>query len=116
MHTYLMLLHHTPADEVAMSADEMRAVVARYQAWAGDLAARGLLLGGEKLVDDGGRVIRLDAGRPVATDGPYAEAHDVVGGYFLIGAADDAGAERLAATCPHLTGRQWIEVRRIEPM
>lgn len=116
MHTYLLLLHENPADAAPMSADELKALVARYQAWAGDMAARGLLAGGEKLCDDGGRHLRLEGGRPVATDGPYAEAHDVVGGYFLIKAADDGEAERLAATCPHLVGRQWIEIRRIEPM
>ena len=52
--------------------------------------------------------------RDRATDGPYAEAHDVVGGYFLVKAETDAAAEALARTCPHLEGAQWIEIRRIE--
>ena len=80
-----------------------------------DLAERGLLAGGEKLADDGGRHLRLSAGRPLATDGPYAEAHDVIGGYFVVNAASDADAEALAQTCPHLQGESWIEIRRIEP-
>jgi hypothetical protein len=111
---YLLLLHERPADTAAISAAQMKEIVARYQAWAGGLAERGLLAGGEKLADDGGRHLRLQGDKPLATDGPYAEAHDVIGGYFVIKAATDAEAEALARECPHLQGRQWIEIRRIE--
>ena len=115
MHTYLLLLHEHPADFAHVGPAEMQAIVERYRAWAGDLAERGLLVGCEKLADDGGRHLRLADGRPLATDGPYAEAHDVIGGFFTILAEDDAGAVALAASCPHLQGRAWIEIRRIEP-
>lgn len=114
LNQYILLLHERPADAPAMSAAEMKELVESYKDWARGLAERGLLAGGEKLVDDGGRHLRLEGGRPMATDGPYAEAHDVIGGYFVVLAADDAGAEALARTCPHLKGRQWIEIRRIE--
>jgi len=116
MNTYLMLLHETPADTAAVGPAEMAEIVASYARWAQQMAEAGHLTGGEKLADDGGRRLRREGGQPVATDGPYAEAQDVVGGYFLLTAADDAQAEALAATCPHLQGRQWIELRRIEPM
>jgi hypothetical protein len=114
MHTYLLLLHETPADAAPMTAAEMKDLIGQYQAWSQSLAEQGLLAGGEKLTDDGGRQLRLQRGQVLASDGPYAEAHDVVGGYFLIKAADDAAAEALARTCPHLRGTQWIEVRKIE--
>ena len=116
MNSYMLLLHHNPAHDVQFSAAEMKEVVARYQSWSRDLAQRGLLSGGEKLADDGGRHLRLQNGAPLATDGPYAETHDVVGGYFIIKADSDAAAQALAQTCPHLMGTQWIEIRRIEFM
>jgi hypothetical protein len=116
MNSYMLLLHHNPGHAVQTSAAEMKEVVARYQNWSRDLAQRGLLAGGEKLTDDGGRLLRLHNGAPLATDGPYAETHDVVGGYFIIKAASDAAAQDLAQTCPHLSGTQWIEIRRIEVM
>lgn len=116
MHPYLFILHEKPADAVHTSAAEMKEIVARYQAWSADLAQRGLLSGGEKLTDDGGRHLRLKDGRPVVSDGPYAEAHDVVGGIFMVKAETDDHAQALAATCPHLMGGQWIEIRRIEVM
>lgn len=114
MNQYLLLLHETPADYHHLSPAQLQELVARYRAWAGEMAQRGLLVAGEKLADDGGRHLRLAGGAPLAIDGPYAEAKDVVGGLFIIKADGDAEAERLAAGCPHLHGRNWIEVRRID--
>lgn len=114
MTQYMLLLHETPADAVAMTPAEMKELIGRYKAWAGQLAAQGKLAGGEKLTDDGGRVLRLQGGVPVASDGPYAEAQDIIGGFFIVIADSDAEAAALAQTCPHLRGTQWIEIRRVE--
>ncbi len=116
MHTYLLLLHEAPAEFAGMSPAEMEAITQAHQAFAGSLAERGLLAGGEKLCDDGGRHLRRQGAAIVASDGPYAEAHDVIGGFYLIKAADDAEAERLARECPHYAGRRWVEIRRIDPV
>jgi hypothetical protein len=116
MNQYLLLLHENPADSATLTSAEMHEIIASHQAWAEALAERGQLAGGEKLTDDGGRRLLLQDGRPLASDGPYAEAHDVIGGYYVIVAPDDEAAEALAAECPHLHGRQWIELRRIEAL
>lgn len=114
MNQYLFLLHEKPADAAQVSPADIKEIIARYKAWSASLAQRGLITGGEKLTDDGGRQLRLQAGKPLATDGPYAEAHDVIGGIFTVKAESDAMAEELALSCPHLEGTQWIEIRRIE--
>lgn len=116
MPQYLLLLHGKPADDIAMSPAEMKELIGRYKAWSQQLAAQGRLAGGEKLTDDGGRHLKLQGGRPLVSDGPYAEAQDVVGGYFVINADSDAQAADLAQGCPHLRGTQWIEIRRIDPV
>jgi hypothetical protein len=116
MSKYLLLLHETPADSARITPAEMQDIIARHQAWAADLAQKGQLVSGEKLSDDGGRHLRLASGRPLASDGPYAEAHDVIGGFYLVEAPDDLAAEAIAARCPHLQGRQWIELRRIDEL
>ena len=114
MNQYLLLLHETPGDYSSLSPAQMKEEVARYGAWAGEMAQRGLLVSGEKLTDDGGRHLRAGKPEPLASDGPYAEAKDVIGGFFMIKAESDAHAEQLAAACPHLRGRNWIEIRRID--
>lgn len=116
MPSYLLLLHEDPARGAALSGAEIQDIIRAHQAWAEQLAAAGALLGGEKLTDDGGRHLRFEADRPVASDGPYAEAHDVVGGYYLLKADDLPGAEALAAGCPHRRAGQWIEIREVEAL
>jgi hypothetical protein len=116
MHQYLLLLHETPGDFTSLSPAQMQDEVARYRAWSGQMAERGLLVSGEKLTDDGGRHLRAGASAPLASDGPYAEAKDVIGGFFMIKAESDAHAEQIAAACPHLRGRNWIEIRRIDAL
>lgn len=120
MNQYMLLLHEKPAGYASLTPADMQELIGRYRAWSAELAQQGRLAGGEKLTDDGGRHLRMAGDRPLATDGPYAEAHDVVGGYFTIQAENDAEAERIAAGCPHLTaspaGGNWIEIRRVEAM
>lgn len=114
MHDYLMLLHETPADMPPMSEEELRALIQQYSDWAERLRQQGRLSAGHKLSDDGGRQLRRPKQQLLASDGPWAEAKDVIGGLFIIRAEDQAAAEALAASCPHLGGSSWISLRRIE--
>jgi hypothetical protein len=116
MPNFLLMLHETPADSIALSAAELQEIIAAHQAWAERLAAAGQLVGGEKLTDDGGRHLRRQGEKVLVSDGPYAEAHDLIGGFYLVQAPDLAAAEAIAAECPHLSGRQWIEIRTVETL
>ncbi|RVT83858.1 YciI family protein [Inhella crocodyli] len=116
MPNFLFLLHETPADSMAINAAELGEIIAAHQAWAERLGAAGQLVGGEKLTDDGGRHLRRQGGQVLVSDGPYAEAHDVIGGFYIVQAPDLAAAEALAADCPHQHGRQWIEIRTIDAL
>jgi hypothetical protein len=90
----------------------------RYMTWADGLRQKGKLAGGEKLAAGGVRHIKVKDGKPMASDGPYAEAKDVIGGYFVIEAKDAAEAETIARDCPHLTlaATNWVEIRPIDDM
>ena len=88
----------------------MQATIHKYKAWSAKVAQAGHLRGGEKLADATGRVLRR--GQPVK-DGPYAESKEVVGGYFILEAADYNEAARLASDCPHVEFGT-VEIREIE--
>jgi hypothetical protein len=78
-----------------------------------ELSAKGHLKGGEPL-GDSGRVLR---GRNKSvTDGPYAEAKDVVGGYLLVQAKDLEHAVELSRGCPIFDRDGSVEVRPIRSM
>jgi hypothetical protein len=57
--------------------------------------------------------VRVRGGKALVTDGPFAEAKEMVGGYFLIEARDRDEALRLAAAWPSARIGA-IEVRPIE--
>jgi len=113
-----MLLLHRAADRPRVSADPTVYTQAsrEYMAWADRMRAEGHYKGGNKLTDDGGRIMRNASGRVATTDGPYPESKEVVGGFFLITARDYAEACRLAESCPHLKYGAYIEVRQVEEM
>lgn len=111
MPQYMLLLHEPAVSNGGPpSPAEMQAIIERYKAWSGRLAQSGNLRGGEKLADGSGRVLRKDM---AVHDGPYAESKEVIGGYFLIEAADYNEAARLSADCPHLEFGP-VEIREIE--
>ncbi|MGH8429323.1 MAG: YciI family protein [Solimonas sp.] len=118
MAQYMLLLHQVPNYNMDLPREKMLEMTRRYMAWADGLRQKGKMVGGEKLAVGGVRHIRVKDGKPVASDGPYAEAKDVIGGYFVIEAKDAAEAETIVRDCPHLalSPDNWVEIRPIENM
>lgn len=114
MAQYLLLLHESPSGLSRVSREEMGAIVAKYRAWGERLAAEGKLVSSHKLRDEGGRHLVLEGGRALVTDGPFAEAKEVLGGYFVVQASSYDEAVELAKSCPHLEYQGRIEVREID--
>jgi hypothetical protein len=116
MPQYMMILHDSMAAFEGISPDEMQRILARYQAWSAKTGQAGHLVGGQKLRDEGGRNITRANGKMVVRDGPFAEAREVIGGYFLIEAPDYDAAVRICSDCPHLDLGGRIELREVEVM
>jgi hypothetical protein len=117
MAQYMLLLHQLPVTNAQLPPETMTDVVRRYYEWAAAMREKGKLVGGEKLVAGRVRHIRMRDGQPLSSDGPYAEAKDVVGGYFVIEAKDDAEADAIARDCPHLwNATNWVELQLIDQM
>ena len=57
--------------------------------------------------------MRVNGGRLIVTDGPFAEAKDIVGGYTLIEARDLEQAVELSKGCPILEVEGGVEVRPV---
>jgi len=108
-----------PRDPVGSFQDvspaEMQRIVGKYVAWGDRLRAEGKLEGGEKLRDGAGRVLRGEGEALSTADGPFAEAKEVVGGFWILQAESLEEASDLVADCPHLAFGS-LEVRQIEEM
>ncbi len=114
---WLLILHEPEGLMAGATPEEVRAVVAEYAGWAGDLARAGSLEAAEKLVDGEGFVLHPD-GRleDRARLDPGAGPDSSVGGYFQVRAANEAAALELTRGCPHLRQGGWVELRRIQEL
>lgn len=112
MPRFLVLARDEPQSFAALSPAEMQALIQRYVAWGERLAAAGHLEASDKLRDGTGRVLARGGS---ATDGPYAEVKELVGGFWVVTADDLDHAERLMHDSPHLDHGS-LEIREIEEM
>ena len=109
---YLLLIYAKesdapPPDDVAAASHQA------YAAFTADIKARGLFEAGEALTPTStATTVRVVDGDTVATDGPFAETKEALGGFYLIEARDLDEAIEVAAKIP-AAKEGSIEVRPI---
>jgi hypothetical protein len=115
MSRFLLLLRDEPSTFEHLSPAEMQAIIQKYIAWGNGLRDSGRLIGSDKLTGSGGRVARQSGAKTMVTDGPFTEAREVVGGFYMIQAKDYDEAMTIVRDCPHLAFGS-IEVRQVEEL
>ncbi len=79
--------------------------------WLDDVQARGIWVTGDQLAPPRrARSVRVRDGKPMVTDGPFAETKEAVGGFDIIEAGSIDEAVEIAAGHPAAQGGT-IEVR-----
>jgi hypothetical protein len=96
------------------SPEGMQQVMQKWMVWLKGLAEKGHIKDQGQPLEPGGKVVR--GKQKTVTDGPFAEAKDVVGGYTLIEARDLDQAAELSKGCPILEVGGAVEVRPIMKM
>ena len=108
--TYLYLGgRDTPA-----SPEQMQQTMQKWMAWFKELGAGGHLKDHGHPLERAGKVVT--GNQKIVTDGPYAEAKDVVGGFSLIEAKNLAQAVELSKGCPILEVGGSVEVRPVQQL
>jgi hypothetical protein len=101
---------------LALPEAERDAVMKDYGAWVADLERSGQHRATEKLASSpAARTLRLRGGKPVVTDGPYAETKEQFGGFHIVECRDMDEALAIASRIPTLRVGGTIEVRPVEP-
>ena len=110
---FLMMIYYTEANFEKASEADTAAMYQEYGKLREDLTAKGKMLGGNQLaLTSTATTVRVQDGKRVVTDGPFAETKEQLGGYFLVEATDLDDAISIAARIP--TARTGsIEVRPI---
>jgi hypothetical protein len=112
---FLLLIVEPRGDREARSEAEGRALYDEMVRFGEGLAARGQLLASRSLrPDTHGVRVKQDGGKPILRDGPFAEAKEMVGGFFLIDCGDREEAVAIAAQCPAARFAS-VEVRECAP-
>jgi len=109
MSQFMLLLYHDPKGWQKLSPEQMQKALEKYMAWM----QKPYMVDSKRLAEDAGRVIRSGGGKPRATDGPYSESKEVLGGYYTIEAKSYDDAIKLALDHPHLEFGGTIEVRQL---
>lgn len=112
---YLMLIIEPRGQREARTDEEGHEAYDQMVAFSADLKQRGVLQLSQSLLSDShGIRVRKRDGKPSLKDGPFTEAKEMIGGFFLLtcGSMDEAVA--IAAECP---AAEWatVEVRELGP-
>lgn len=112
---FMMLMHPNISPEQYAEGPELDDV-SEMQKFNEALTQSGALLAADGLTPpaDGARV-RFTGGSKTVTDGPFAEAKEIVGGYWIIDVSSKEEAVEWASRCPLGEG-DFVEVRRVYEM
>jgi hypothetical protein len=97
-----------------LSPERMQLQMGKWTAWMKGLGAQGVLKNPGQPLERAGRLV--SGKERTVTDGLFAEAKDVIGGYTIVEARDLDHAVELTAGCPILDVGGGVEVRPVMNM
>ena len=103
MKKYVMLIYPgttpTPGSDgwATMSQEEQKQVYADYEAIN---KTPGVTSGPPMGLPENATTVRVEGGKTLTTDGPFAETAEVLGGYYVLKVKDLDEAIGIAAACP----------------
>jgi hypothetical protein len=101
-------------DAAGDSPEQMQQHMQQWMTWFDGLSKAGVFKGQGSPLAPGGKLLR--GKRKVVSDGPFAEAKDLVGGYAIVEAQDLEAATEIARGCPTYEKDGAVEVRPVRAM
>jgi hypothetical protein len=109
-----MLLVYEPGDRPRHGTPEGEAITARHRAFRRECERRGVLVAADPLhPTEDATTVSLDDGRPIVSDGPFAETREWLAGYYLLDCPSREQAHELAAMVPSCADGGKVEVRPV---
>ena len=113
---YLLLIYRSEAEASKVPQADMTKMTADFRAFTQSIIQSGNFKAGDALQPVAtATTVRVRGGKTLATDGPFAETREQLGGYYLIDAKDLDEAIGIAARIP-IAAMGSIEVRPIRLM
>ena len=100
--------------ESGPSPERAQQMMQKWMTWLKQLGEKGHIKDQGQPLERTGKLVK--GKQKTVTDGPFAEAKDIVGGYTLIEARDLAQAVELSKGCPIFEVDGAVEVRPVMKM
>src|SRR5262252_9029162 len=113
MNEYLFL-YRGGGRPAGWSPEQMQKHTAKWMTWIKNLGERGVLKEAGNPLEADVKIVKSNSHG--VTDGPFAEAKDVIGGYSIVTARDLNEAAALTKDCPQFEVGGSVEVRPIRQM
>ena len=98
---YVIAMHVDPAVLEHLTDDQQRALQEGHAAFIASTKENGEFIATQALGDPSrSKVVRGNVDRPEVTDGPFVEAKEFMGGFYLLDVEDEARAVELATQIP----------------
>ena len=98
---YALLIYGPEVSQEDIDPAEAQQVMAEYAAFSERITTRDINKGGEALHETASATtVRVRDGETLATDGPFAETKEALGGFYLVDVADLDEAIEVAAQIP----------------
>ena len=108
MEKFMLIFHGGMSPDV--SPEIMQSQMGKWMAWVEKLNKNGQYVSGEPLLP-GGKLIK--GKNKSATDGPYTEGKEVVGGYFVVNAENYDDAVKICEDYPDFDFGGSVQVRQV---
>jgi hypothetical protein len=110
---YILLIYSDEEAEARLTEAEQETLMGRYYAFTEEVRNRGVYQTGDALQPTvTATTVRVRQGQTLATDGPYTETKEQLGGFYVLDCRDLDEAIELAAKIPSAEGGA-IEIRPI---
>ena len=113
---YIFLIYSRETEMAAMSAADLDQLKAAHWAVMDETGARGIFQGAEPLHPTAtATTVRVEGGKPLVLDGPFAETKEQLAGYYILDCKDLDEAIGWAAKIPTACkgGQGCVEIRPI---
>jgi len=111
---YMLLIYSNEQAEARTDPAEMKAIMMGHRAVMEGTAKAGILRGAEPLHPTStATTVRHQNGKPIITDGPFAETKEQLGGYYILDCKDLDEAIHWASQIPTACkgGTGCVEIR-----
>jgi hypothetical protein len=110
---YMLIMRATEEAVQASKEVDFEEIINAMGQYNESMVNAGVLLAGEGLTDaEDGFVVDFDAEKPIVTDGPYGETHELFNGFWIIQVSSREEAAEWASRAPLGPGSK-LEVRRV---